>query len=112
LSAETAVDDLTHTAALTLTWQATQRVPVPVQVYAAALTPGQTLAQADGPLGTALLPNYLWPAGAVVREQRQFVLSGEVERDGFGFQVGLYDPNTLARVPRADNEANTVDIAP
>jgi len=67
-------------------------------------------AQADGPLGTDLYPNPAWAAGAVVRETRELVL--QVESGSPALRVGLYDPNTLARVPRADAAADFVEIRP
>jgi hypothetical protein len=111
LAAETAAASGTLT--LTLTWQATAALPAPVQVLALAVeAAGDPLAQADGPLGTALYPSPLWPAGAVVVERRGFVLQSLTVPAGLRVQVGLYDPQSLARVPRTDSEADVVDIAP
>ncbi len=102
---------------LTLTWTAAEPLPAPVQVYAQAWKGETPLAQADGPLGTELFPSQWWPRGAVVRERREFVLQlGDSSEPPPQFLVALYDPLTLARVPRADPAAEagqyTVVISP
>ena len=107
LTAETAsmVGKQTLTITLTLTWQATTPLTAPVQVFAQAWAGDILLTQADGPLGTALYPSPLWSAGAVVREQRVLVMQLSEAVSPLRLRVGLYNPETLARVPRADAAA-------
>ncbi|MCC7358575.1 MAG: glycosyltransferase family 39 protein [Anaerolineales bacterium] len=104
---------LTETLTLMLTWSAAASLTAPVQVYAQAWAGATPLAQADGPLGTELFPSQWWPREAVVREQRKFVLQLEAAQVPVTLRVGLYDPITLDRVPRADPaaEAGQTDVA-
>ncbi len=114
LTAETAsvVGEQTRTITLMLTWQATRPLTAPVQVFAQAWGGDGLLTQADGPLGTALYPSPLWSAGAVVREQRVLVLQLSEAVSPLSVRVGLYNPETLARVPRADSASDFVEIVP
>jgi len=109
LAAETERDGPSLT--LTLTWQAPPGLNAPLQVFVQAWDGEQMPAQADGPLGTDLYPNPAWAAGAVVRETRELVLQVESGSTAL-VRVGLYDPNTLARVPRADAAEDFVEIRP
>ncbi len=111
MAAETAsvVGEQTLTITLTLTWQAATPLTGPVQVFAQA---GETNAQADGPLGTTLYPSQFWKAGAVVREQRVLVIPLSEAQSPLRLRVGLYDLETLARVPRVDQASDFVEISP
>jgi hypothetical protein len=98
--------------ALTLTWQAASIPQRPVRVFAQAVSGGAIVAQADGPLGTALFPSQWWRAGDVVVETRRFQWPDQAAPAGVRLRVGLYDPETNVRYPRLDSSLEFVELEP
>ena len=95
---------------LALTWQTEQAPGRDVQVFAQALQGPTLIAQADGPLGSALYPSRLWRAGELVAETRQFSLSADAW-DGMTIDIGLYDLDSGARLARVDQPGDAYSIA-
>lgn len=98
--------------ALALIWQSALAPGKDFHVFVQALAGGQVLAQADGPLGLGLYPARWWRAGEVVRETRSLLLPPGVAARDIMLSLGLYDPTTGARLPRADAAGDSVEITP
>jgi 4-amino-4-deoxy-L-arabinose transferase-like glycosyltransferase len=95
---------------VSLVWQAEQAPGRDYQVFAQALRGEALVAQADGPLGTALLPSSLWRPGERVGETRAFVLPAQGAWAGTTIRLGLYDLATGARLQRADQPGDTFEF--
>lgn len=97
---------------LELVWRADRPDGAAHQVFAQAWVGEQIMAQADGPLGSALYPSEWWRPGETVWEARDFAWPGNVGRNGVTFRVGLYNAATGARVGRIDSTLDYVAITP
>jgi 4-amino-4-deoxy-L-arabinose transferase-like glycosyltransferase len=97
---------------LELVWRAARPDGAPHQVFAQAWSGGQIVAQADGPLGTALFPSEWWRPGERVWEARDFTWTGNLSSTGVTIHVGIYDVNSGIRVSRTDSTLDYVEIAP
>jgi 4-amino-4-deoxy-L-arabinose transferase-like glycosyltransferase len=95
---------------LMLTWQADRGRRV--QVFAQAVVGEEIVAQADGPLGTELLPSVWWRPGDTVVETRTLRWPSGTAPAGARLRIGLYDPETNARYARLDSNSDFVDLAP
>ena len=97
---------------LELVWRAAKPDGMAHQVFAQAWVGDQIVAQADGPLGTALYPSEWWRPGETVWEARDFAWPDKTDLTGVTFRVGLYDAATGARVGRIDTALDYVAITP
>jgi hypothetical protein len=97
---------------LELVWRATKPDGAPHQVFAQAWVGDQIMAQADGPLGTALYPSDWWRPGETVWEARDFAWPGKTNFTGVTFRVGLYDAATGVRVGRTDSTLDYAAVTP
>jgi hypothetical protein len=104
-----------NTAPLTLVWQA-QTAPesdlaIFVQVRDAA---NNTVASADHQPYLGLAPTSSWPAGAVIQEVTWLDLPPDLPAGSYNIYVGLYHPDTLARLPlQPDNSGeNALVLGP
>jgi hypothetical protein len=98
--------------AVELVWRAATAPGRDYQVLAQASLAGELLAQADGPLGTALYPSRLWRTGELVQETRQFELPAGAAWADVVLTLGLYDLNTGQRLPRLDAAGDTLTLSP
>lgn len=62
-------------------------------------TEGKLGPQADGWAYYGTRPPYTWRSGEVVVDPRQIPLSGDLPRGTYSLEVGLYDPDSLERLP-------------
>lgn len=97
---------------LELVWRGARPDGTPHQVFAQAWAGGQIIAQADGPLGTALYPSEWWRPGELVWEARSFNWPNNVSRKGVTLRVGIYDVTTGIRVRRTDSTLDYLEISP
>jgi 4-amino-4-deoxy-L-arabinose transferase-like glycosyltransferase len=95
---------------LALTWQADGQRRM--QVFAQAIAGEAIVAQADGPLGTELLPSAWWRPGETVVEIRNLRWPGAMAPAGARLRVGLYDPDTNVRFARVDSVLDFVELVP
>ncbi len=100
---EASMDNTPRDAVITLTWRVLQPLLPPHHIFVHALDEmGEVLAQADGVPTTAagLAPSGSWLPGEYIQTINR--LSGVGISDQLDkFQVGLYAPTTLVRLPAA-----------
>ena len=97
---------------LELVWRAARPDGAPHQVFAQAWAGDQIIAQADGPLGSALFPSDWWRPGEMVWEAHDFTWPDHVAHSGVTFRVGLYNAATGVRVGRIDSTLDYAAITP
>jgi 4-amino-4-deoxy-L-arabinose transferase-like glycosyltransferase len=97
---------------LELVWRGSHPDGAAHQVFAQAWVGGQIVAQADGPLGTALFPSEWWRPGETVWEARDFTWPVNTSRTGMAIRVGIYDVTSGIRVSRTDSTLDFVEITP
>ncbi len=98
-------------ARVELIWQAASAPPTEFQVFAQAYAGGDLVAQADGPLGTALYPDLWWRPGDAVLETRDFPLPAGSEWSSVTVRIGLYDLATRIRLQRLDAPGDSVEFS-
>jgi hypothetical protein len=62
-------------------------------------TGGELVAQKDSQPASDHLPTVFWRRGDVVRDQRAIELSADLPHGRYAIAVGLYDPQTMTRLP-------------
>jgi hypothetical protein len=93
---------------LTLYWQAEVSVEADAVVFVHLLDgAGELVWGADGPPLGGLYPTSAWRPGAVVADPRRLAL-GALPPGSYTLAVGLYDPDSLARLPVSDGEGQPV----
>jgi hypothetical protein len=106
---------------LQLVWRATRPDGAAHQVFVQAWSSGQTpalaagasvVAQADGPLGTALYPSEWWRPNETVLETRTLRAPAAGELTGVLIRVGLYDLVSGVRMPRTDSTLDYFQLVP
>jgi hypothetical protein len=89
--------------ALITTWQAVGKPEPPLSIFIHLLDPhGRITGQSDG-LGVD--PNGLRP-GDVLLHIHRFTVAPDAPPGRYWLQVGLYDPETMARLPLAGHESD------
>ena len=69
------------------------------------------LAQGDSPPLAGEYPTSLWAAGEVVPDRYEVVVGEEVVNGRYPLWIGLYDPDTLVRLPlSAAGERQPFDV--
>jgi hypothetical protein len=69
---------------------------------------GQTVSQADHPPANGQYPTLLWDAGEVIPDRFSLRLPGELKLDRYQIWVGLYQPDTGARLPIPETADNSL----
>ncbi len=95
----------------TLHWEA-QRAPTDdyqVFVHLIGEQP-EPMTQADGPPLGGDYPTSLWAAGETVVDPHPMVLPADLPPGEYRLVVGMYDLETLARLPRRDGEGDSVEL--
>ena len=98
LSAETLVpgDSLT----VVLAWQSDGEVEGDYAVFCHLLSADGTLvAQRDGPPIYGVRPTPGWRAGETIEDSHEIYLDGDLAPGEYQLSVGMYDPETLERLP-------------
>jgi hypothetical protein len=98
-------DDTLH---LTLHWQARQRLPY-YKFFVHLYDPhtGDLVAQHDGVPRAWTYPSNWWEAGEVVSDSIVLPLEG-VPAGDYRLRIGVYDPETLKRLPAESEDASAV----
>jgi hypothetical protein len=94
---------------LTLVWQPTGEIGTNYKVFVHLVDDsGQPLAQRDSePLGGSR-PTTTWSAGEMVTDRVGLLLPPELRPGDYELLVGMYDPETLERLPLLDAAGQTV----
>lgn len=90
------------TLPLTLTWRATATPSQAYTVFVHLLSPTQLLATGDAPPVNNDYPTTLWQAGDLIADRHTLPLPADLPAGLYQIAVGLYDPNSLARLIRPD----------
>ncbi len=97
---------------ITLYWQAaaapTQNYTVFVQLLDAD---DQWLAGADAPPVNNFFPTAMWQAGDWVDDLHTLAIPADLPPGDYVVRVGMYDPDTGARLARLDGNGDSVDVA-
>ncbi len=92
---------------ITLYWQSLKRLPNNYQAFVHILdAQGNLVAQHDG----LQLPTTKWGQGEVVVDRHEISLPLEIPPGQYRVQVGLYDLNSLQRLPVLDNVSALKDV--
>lgn len=90
------------TVRLALYWAARAEVPRSYSVFTQLLDAGSRVAaQHDGPPVGGGRPTSSWRAGEVIRDEHPIELPRSLNPGTYRLQVGMYDPQTLERLPLA-----------
>jgi hypothetical protein len=93
---------------LTLYWQASAPIEVDYVVFVHLLDENGGLAWgADGPPLGGLYPASAWRPGSVVTDPRTLAL-GELPPGAYTLSIGMYRPDSLARLPVTDEDGQPV----
>jgi hypothetical protein len=100
-----------HTITLTLHWRVRQAPSRDYQVFVHMLgdTP-EAVAQGDGPPLTGDYPTSMWATGETIADLHVVPLPGDLPAGEYRLLVGMYDLETLKRLPRADGKGDSVEI--
>lgn len=91
---------------LTLTWQATAVPSQAYTVFVHVLGPDGLLATSDSPPLNNDYPTTLWQAGDRIPDPHPINLPADLPPGDYHIAVGLYNPDTLARLTRPDGSDN------
>ena len=96
---------------VTLYWQAASTPSQDYQVFVHLLDPaGAQLVVADGPPVSGYFPTSFWRAGDAVEDEHTLSLPTDLAPGDYRIAVGLYDPESGARLTRQDGEGDAVFI--
>jgi hypothetical protein len=85
---------------LTLIWQAQMALDTDYAIFVQLRdSANKTLASADHQPYQGLVPTSIWPEGAVIQEMVWLGLPFDIPPGEYKFYVGLYQPDTLVRLP-------------
>jgi hypothetical protein len=100
-----------ETITLTLHWEAQAAPSADYQVFVHLLGAGpEPVAQGDGPPLEGDYPTSVWAAGEVIVDPHAIVLPADVPPGRYRLLVGMYDLDTLARLPRPDGAGDAIEI--
>ena len=99
-----------ETMAVTLYWQPSQAVNENYVVFVHLLdSTGQLVANHDGPPAGGLFPTDSWLPGMTVPDRHELSLPPDLAAGSYEIRVGLYDPDTGARLPLHFVDGKPVD---
>jgi hypothetical protein len=100
-----------ETITLTLHWQAQATPSADYQVFVHLLGAGpEPVAQGDGPPLMGDYPTRVWALGEVIVDPHAIVLPADVPPGQYHLLVGMYDLETLVRLPRLDGAGDAVEM--
>ena len=100
-----------ETVTLTLHWQARAVPSADYQVFVHLLDTGpEPVAQGDGPPLLGDYPTSVWAPGEVIIDPHVVVLPADLPAGQYRLLVGMYNLETLVRLPRLDGAGDAVDI--
>ncbi len=91
---------------VTLYWQALAPIPAGYQVFTHLEGQSGPVAQADGVPVCWTYPTEVWRPGQIIADQHAIQLSPEIPPGDYPLQVGLYLPETFARLDLLDVAGN------
>jgi hypothetical protein len=95
-----------ETATLKLFWRAATAIDGYYDVFVHLTdASGEIIGQADGPPQSGFRPTASWRPGEVIVDERALTVPAELEAGTYRLWVGLYDPDTGARLPLRVNGA-------
>jgi len=96
---------------LALYWQAEQPVQQSYTVFTHLLDAGQAVVVGqDNPPCRGTCPTTTWQPGEVLRDEYTWRLPQGLSAGGYRVQVGMYDPETLARLPLRERDGDRVIV--
>lgn len=96
---------------LTLHWEARAVPSTDYQVFVHLLGAGpDPVAQGDGPPLAGDYPTGMWAAGEVIADPRVIALPVDLPQGRYWLSVGMYDLETMARLPRLDGAGDSIEI--
>jgi len=100
-----------ETITLTLYWQAREAPSTDYQVFVHLLgDEPEPVAQGDGPPLMGDYPTTVWAAGEVIADPHPLALPADLPPGEYRLMVGMYDLQTLARLPRLDGAGESIEI--
>jgi 4-amino-4-deoxy-L-arabinose transferase-like glycosyltransferase len=88
------------TLTVVLIWQADEQIPEDYTVFCHLLSQeGELVAQRDGPPVYGVRPTPSWRVGEMIRDGHQILLEERIPPGEYELSVGMYDPETMRRVP-------------
>jgi hypothetical protein len=100
-----------QTVTLTLHWKVRQRPSADYQVFVHLLGDApQPVAQGDGPPLAGDYPTSMWAAGETIADPHPLSLPGDLPAGEYRLLVGMYELETLERLPRVDGKGDSVEI--
>ncbi|MEP7198500.1 MAG: hypothetical protein ABI874_01670, partial [Chloroflexota bacterium] len=98
------VDTQQKTVTLRLHWQALREMDTAYKVFVHIIPPngGAPIAQHDSPPANGALPTTSWVAGEYIADEHTITLPADAPNGTYRVLVGLYDPQSGARVPAFD----------
>jgi hypothetical protein len=95
---------------LTLYWEARAVPSTDYQVFVHLVGAGpEPVAQGDGPPLMGDYPTRVWAPGEVIVDPHAIVLPADVSPGQYRLLVGMYDLETLTRLPRPDGAGDTIE---
>jgi hypothetical protein len=91
---------------VTLYWQALVHIPAGYQVFVHLEGENEPVAQADGGPVCWSYPTTEWQPGQIIADQHAIPISPEVQPGRYRLDIGLYLPDTLARLDVLDEAGN------
>ncbi len=100
-----------ETITLTLYWQAREAPSVDYQVFVHLIgDEPESVAQGDGPPLMGDYPTTMWAAGEIIADPHLAALPVDLPPGEYRLVVGMYDLQTMARLPRLDGAGDSIEI--
>jgi hypothetical protein len=100
-----------ETITLTLHWGAQKVPPTDYQVFVHLLgVAPEPVVQGDGPPLAGDYPTSMWAAGEIIPDPHRVSLPSDLSPGEYHLLVGMYELETLKRLPRADGEGDSFAI--
>jgi hypothetical protein len=91
------------------TWQATEEIQSEYAVFCHLRAPnGEAVAQRDGPPLYGVRPTPGWRVGEVIEDSYEVFIGEEVQPGEYELSIGMYDPDTMDRLPVYNTEGEMV----